>query len=546
MSGSYNTKSTQLLQRGRFGKDGLSRRRLLFVASTAALGTGTLVACGGRAGSSASKRPASTSQAGTPKRGGVLNVPVVQDFYDFDNSTDGKSNNATELTLKPRLAQSWEASPDATTYTFHLRPGVTFANLPPVKGRPLTSADVKFSYEYYSRTGAAKGKNLKPSLFSYMFAGLVGIDTPDPQTVVVRFGSPFGPFLPYTSSNALPILPREIFDQDGNFSSRMAGTGAFQLNTNTSQHGSQWVFDKNAAYWDTGRPYPNEVRCFVLPDAATQYAAFQTKQIDILQGVQDFNAVAGIKASDPDATLQQSNDPNLAICWLNVRKPPFSDVRLRQAFSAGIDRQEFANVMEGGKSGWPMPESTPDMWTEDEAKQILKHDPAHAKQLLSDAGYPNGLDAELMVLSASQERTAELVQAQLKKVGINLSLQTPDQATADSRLHSGNFTASTAQAFIFADIDSHLYGAFHSGSGSNYIGLNDPKLDQMIEAQRREPDPTKRQGLLKEASRYIALNADMITLFEQARYTFWHSYVKDYADHWMQFDWDGTNIWLAK
>lgn len=548
----------------RFLQTGFSRRRLL-ATSAAAMGVATLAACGGRAGGGSSKGAPASNQAGTPKSGGTLSVIPQQDFFDFDNSTEGKSNNATalaydtlltfeqgpnvpytRLTLKPRLAQSWEASPDATTYTFHLRPGVKFANLAPVNGRDLASADVKWSYEYYSRTGAAKDKKLKPSLFSYMFAGMDRIETPDSQTVVVHFSAPFGPFLAYTSSNALPILPHEIFDQDGNFSGRMAGTGPYQLDMSASQRGSQWMFRKNAAYWDAGKPYLDEIRCLVLPDAATQYAAFQSKQVDILQGLQDANAVAGIKTNNPDATLQQSDDPNLAIVWLNVRKPPFNDTRLRQAFSAAIDREEFAKVMEGGKSGWPMPEATPDMWTDDEAKQILKYDPARAKQLLSDAGYANGLDAELIVLNSTQQRTAELMQAQLKKVSINLTLRPLDQATAVSRLHSGDFAASTAQAFIFADIDSHLYGALHSGSGSNYIGLNDPKLDQMIEAQRREPDPSKRQVLLKDASRYIAENADMITLFEQARYTFWHSYVKNYADHWMQFDWDAPDIWLAK
>lgn len=524
-----------------------------------------LAACGRRSGAGSPQGSSPASQATTPKNGGTLSVIPQEDFFDFDNSTDGKSNNATalaydtlltfqqgpgvpysQLTLKPRLAQTWEASPDATAFTFHLRPGVKFVNLPPVNGRDLTSADVKWSYEYYSRTGAIKDKKLKPSLWSYMFAGMDRIEAPDPQTVVVHFSAPFGPFLPYTSSNALPILPHEIFDQDGNFSGRMAGTGPYQLDTSASQHGSLWVFKKNAAYWDAGKPYLDEIRCLVLPDAATQYAAFQSKQVDILQGLQDANAIAGIKSNNPDATLQQSDDPNLAIVWLNLRKPPFSDVRLRQAFSLAVDRQEFSKVMTGGKGGWPMPEATPDMWPDQEASQILKYDPAQAKQLLSAAGFSNGLDVELMVLNTSQQKTAELVQAQLKKASINLTLLPLDQATAVTRLHSGNFTASTAQAFIFADIDSHLYGALHSGSGSNYVGLNDPKLDQMIEAQRREPDPIKRQALLKDASRYIADNADIVTLFEQARFTFWHSYVKNYADHWMQFDWDAPEIWLSK
>lgn len=546
----------------------VSRRRLLGTTALGSSATALLASCGvGKKNGSASSQ-SSSSQNATPKPGGTLNVPLRADFFDFDNSTDGKDNYATQLaydtllqfregpgvpydqlTTAPSLAERWEVSSDATTYTFHLRPGLKFATVPPVNGRALTSDDVKWSYEYYARSDQFKNSKLKPSLFSYMLQGMDRVDTPDPQTAVVHFSAPFGPFLNYASTPVLPIVPHEIYDADGNFSNRMAGSGPFQLNTVASQRGAQWLFTKNPSYWDSGKPYVDQIREFVLTDEATLYAAFQTKQIDILQDVSDPSVLPTLKTNNPDAVIQQSINPNTAIIWLSVQHPPFSDLRLRQAFNLAIDRDELSQTLAGAKGDWAMPASLPGMWTTQEIKQILKFNPAQAKQLVSAAGYPNGLDVDLMASTSSnstQVKTAQLVQAQLKKANINITIKPTEATTYSTSLHSGTFTASVAQALIFADLDSRFFGAFHSGSGSNYIGLKDPKLDQMIEAQRREPDPTKRQQLIKDTSRYLAENAYETTLYQQVLYTLWHPYVKGYGDNWMRNNWNAPNVWLAR
>ena len=541
---------------------GLSRRRALQTAAGA--GVAVAAACGGkRVGTSTSK----TGNAGTPRSGGRLNVAVFADFNSFDNSTMGLTNNATALaydsllgfqqganvpytqfTAAPRLAERWETAPDAATFTFHLRNGVKFANLPPVNGRALTSDDVKWSYEYFSRTGNPAYSKLKPSIFGYMFEGLDRIDTPDAQTVVVRFKEPFGPFLSYVSIPNLPIMPHEIFDQDGTFDAHMVGSGPFQLDTASTQTGAQYVFKKNPSYWNAGRPYLDEVRCLVLPDNTTQQAAFQTKQIDILSRITDPTIAAKVKSSNPDAVVQQSTDPNLRIMWLQLRHPPFPDVRLRKAVSLALDRDELIKVMTGGMGEWAMPDSLPDMWTQAETKSILVHDPAQAKQLVAEAGYPNGLTVELMYTATRPDdaRLAQLIQAQLKNIGINITILAADSATFNQKQHTGDFQISLVSAVLFADLDSRYSGVFLTGSGSNYAGVSDPKLDDMIRAQRREPDPAKRRDLIKTISRYLADNYLTTPLYRQTLATFWHPNVKNYADNWVQLDWNAPNVWLSQ
>jgi len=541
-------------------------RRRAFLRTALASGAATpLLACGrGHTSGTQAAAPGGAASA-QPRDGGTLNVPTVADFYDFDNSTNGKANSPTQigydtllsfrqgpgvpyadLVTRPKLASSWEITTDASSYTFHLRPGVAFAPLPPVNGRALTSEDVRFSYEYYSRGGALKDAKLKPSLFGYMFEGLDRIETPDAQTLFVRFKQPFVPFLSYASAPVLPIVPREIYDSDGNFSNQMIGSGPLQLDKTASQHGTQWVLRKNAAYWDKGKPHVGEIRYLVVPDDATQQAAFRAKQLDILQGLTDPAVLPALQASNPDAVVQESIDPSTSILWLSVSHPPFSDLRLRQAVSLALDRDELSHVMTAGKAGWAMPASLPDMWTQAQIKQILKHDPQQARQLLAAAGYADGLAVEIMTNGASQAKIAQLVQGQLKQADINLAIKPVDTATYGQKLHSGDFIASVAQAFLYADLDSRLFGAFHSGSGSNYAGVSDPTLDHMIEAQRREPDRDRRETLLKSASRYLAENAYETTLYQQIVISVWHPYVRNYADNWMQLNWNAPDVWLSR
>ena len=255
------------------------------------------------------QQAAQTTASEQPKYGGALTVRMPTDMFDFDTTYVGQSTpnswasglahiqlldlesgpnvGYAEAILKPELAERWEVSPDARSFTFHIRKGVKYADKAPVNGREITAADVKWSFEYISRTGA-DSKALPKSQGDWMFTALAGIDTPDPYTVAVRYKEPFAPFVYYAASERLnPIYPREIFQQDGSFKSRIVGAGAFQLDEPATQKGARWVFKKNPAYFDAGRPYLDEVRFLAIADDATATAAFQN--IDV--AVSDLGAI---------------------------------------------------------------------------------------------------------------------------------------------------------------------------------------------------------------------------------------------------------------
>jgi len=439
----------------------------------------------------------------------------------------------SEIAVQPHLARSWE-SPDPLTYLLHLQPGVSFANLPPVNGRPLTSADVKWTYEYLSQTGAFK--SAPPSLTATMFSGLSAVETPDEATVRVRLAKPSAPFLNYIGSAFCSILAHEIFEQDGNFAKRTVGTGPWQLYARATQKDTRWIYRKNPGYFQSGRPYLDEVDSLVIPDVSTQVAAFQAQQIDVIdyQGL-SLDAVQQIKKSLPDAVLSAPLDKRAMHFGMNQTKPPFSDPRVRQALSLSMDRDEFIRLFADGKGEWAFAASLPGLFTEAEVKKVYSYSPGQAQQLLRAAGYSNGVDVDFpyqVGYGSVFSSVLQLAQAQAKRTGFNLVLKPTETAAiqelrrADQLILDVNPSSGPGSSQL--DIDDALYGKAYPGSASNYSQIDDPKLTALLDAEREELDPAKRRQLVRSAIEY-ANSIWFFGLFFAPRYMAWSSRILNYG-----------------
>lgn len=547
----------------------LSRRRALALAGAGA-GMVGLVACGrGKNGAS----PAASPQAGRPRQGGTLNVAQsADDPSSFDPVTQHKetgqamlwTNDAlltfktgsgvpyTQMDVRPALAEKWE-SPDAQTFAFHMAPGVKFANLPPVNGRPLTSDDVKWSYEYLSRTGQFAGKKLPPSVVATMLEGIDQVQTPDPSTAIVTFKAPFAPFESYAASQWLPILAHEIFDADGDFAKRAVGSGPFQLDTTASQKGTQWVYRRNPTYYRSGLPYVDQISNHVLADDATQNAAFDTRRLDILtesgltlRGVmQHEKAIAG-------AIRYASPNPSYYHLFMNVTKPPLDDQRIRQAISLSINRDELIQTFGNGGGQWALAGATPALFTDAESRQILKYDPAQAQALVRQAGYPNGVDLVDVYAPSSGDTyvsVLQLLQSQLKKGNINLTLKATDHTSQADLRRSGNYQLDMEPrgSGLPIDEDSILYGDFYPGLPSNYGRVNDPELTPLLLQQRQTPDLAKRTELWKQIITRVNSNPWALGLFFGTAFQIGQPYVQNYGPN-MSADASLylTEVWMAK
>jgi peptide/nickel transport system substrate-binding protein len=531
----------------------VSRRRLLHGAAlgTAGLTAAGLAACAARPSGS---KPAQPAAAAAPKSGGRLAVQIATDPFDWDTTIAGKSapNGGgdalaydTLLAFKqgpdvpyehfdliPSLAAKYE-QPDSTTYTFHLRPGLKFAPVAPVNGRELTSADVKWSFEYSSRSGQFAGSKVV-SNFDWLFEGMDSVQTPDPTTVTIKFKQPFVPFLTYVAFDYNGIFPHEIFDQYGDMKDHIVGSGPWQLDTASSQKGSKWVWKRNPNYWDAGKPYIDEVDWLVISDIAAVVSAFTTNQLDDIGGmVLDANQREALKKQDPKAVAYGYVKPASEF-YLYQKTGPMSDARVRQAIGLALDRDEIIKTIDAGDGLWGMSGSFNSTFTQDEIKQILKYDPQQSKQLLAAAGYGSGLDLELIYpghdYGDSYIAKIQLVQSQLRKAGINLNLKSVDKSDFNQSKRVGKFQVVLAdKGSLVGDVDSFLYAGFYSTSASNYGKVNDPQLDALLKQQRQELDASKRQDIVRQAVKLIATQGYSFATDAARVYEFWQPSLRGWA-----------------
>jgi len=236
----------------------------------------------------------------------------------------------------------------------------------------------------------------------------------------------------------------------------------------------------------------------------------------------------------------------------NMSKAPLNDARVRQAISLGIDRGELIQTMTQGKGEPAMAGAIPGYYSADEIKQLVKYDPAQSKQLLAAAGFGNGLDLELIdpTTKYGQQFNTEvqLVQSQLKKVGINITLKTVTDTEDSQAKRNGTFQLdldpNTTKA---GDPDGPLYPLYNSGSPTtNYLRVKDSKLDALLDAQRREMDPAKRKDLVRQALKLINDNTYGIGMYDYPEYRGLQPYVQGFGPSFAQFQDHQTNTWLSK
>ena len=187
-----------------------------------------------------------------------------------------------------------------------------------------------------------------------------------------------------------------------------------------------------------------------------------------------------------------------------------------------------------GKGEWSLAGATEDLFTQDEMKKILSYDPAQAKQLISGAGYPNGVDIEFMYNAAYGDTfniKAQLLQSQLKKAGINLTLKPLLNGEDAARRRTGDyqFNITPRGQGVPQDVDSYVYGMYHPKSPDNYGHVDDPQLTPLLEAQRRELDATKRRDILRQAVERINSVPWGLTLFYGPGYALYQQRLKNYA-----------------
>ena len=486
---------------------------------TTGYGVGAAALLGGRREAAASTSypdwlPASTK---TPKRGGVLtrasqwDPPVIDPrltqsvgTFQFAGLTSNRlvryvfsdeATHAVDMALKGDLAESWQSSPDFRVWTFKLRQGVKWQNVPPLNGREFVAADVKYCFEQYAKEGVQ----------TFTFQEIEGIETPDKYTARIHLKTPNTLFAQNVAEPITILFAREVLEEDGDLKKRLIGTGPFTLKEHTRK--VRVVLQRNPDYYDKGRPYIDEYVILSTPDAATRLAAYRTGQSDFIW-VASPSEVETVRKTNPNTIVQAYHNT-----WapfgvaLAQDKPPFNDVRVRRALAMAIDRQKQVDtVFEGhGILGF----GVPFIYYQDKAPTAAdfgpwwQYRPADAKKLLAEAGHPNGFETTLFYYEYFPQMTSQvqLVQQDLKKnLNINVKITKLDYTTYYGRYVDSKWDGMAwgFQSGHAVGVDERTYQYMHSKSTKNFFRVNDPIIDELTAKIRRTPDRAEQRALTKK------------------------------------------------
>jgi ABC-type transport system substrate-binding protein len=432
--------------------------------------------------------PRLTQSVGLFQFAGLVCSRLVR--YAFPDEASG----TTDLTLKGDLAESWQGSSDHRLWTFKLRQGVKWQNVPPLNGRELVAADVKYCFEAYAKEGVQ----------SFTFREIEGIETPDKHTVRIHLHTPNVMFPQAVAESVTVIFPREVLEEDGDLKKRTIGTGPYILKEHTRK--VRMVLQRNPDYYDKARPYVDQYTILSTPDAATRLAAFRTGQSDILW-VASPSEVETVRKTNPGAVVQAYHNTLTPFgVALAQDRPPFNDVRVRRAISMAIDRQKQVDtIFEGhGFLGWGVPyiyyqDTKP---TAKELGPYWQYRPADAKKLMAEAGHAKGFETTLFYYEYFPQMTSQvqLVQQDLRKnLNIDVKITKLDYTTYYGRYVEGKWDGMSwgFQSGHAVGLDERTYQYMHSKSTKNFFRLNDPVIDELTTKLRQTPGAADQRAITK-------------------------------------------------
>lgn len=414
-----------------------------------------------------------------------------------------------EQKLEPELAVDLpEISDDGLTYTIELRDGVNWQDIPPVNGRPFVADDVVATMNAYKEGG-----------FQASFLERVeSIEAPDDLTVVFNLSAPFAPLTNYLANHHMWIMPQEAFDEGSGYDAdaQPIGTGPFMITEREVD--VETVYERNPDYWKTDEngvqlPYLDGMRLTIISDQDASLAAFKAGELDVSDADLTIEAQEQLADEYPEGQYFAWLHGSTTIMSLNMDRPEFQDPNVRKALSMAIDREGMGDVIRGGGTySGPMNVNILDfVLPEEERAEFLAYDPEGAKQLLADAGYPDGFEVGLIHTDRygpAYVAQTEWIANDLEAIGLTVNIETLDYGTYfTARWPEGDYDVQFGPQTPFQEADEWIRGQYSTGGGRNWTGYSDPVLDALIEEQLESVDVDARREKLHEIQRYILENA---------------------------------------
>jgi ABC-type transport system substrate-binding protein len=426
---------------------------------------------------------------------------------------DGLVRFTPDAQVVPGLARSWDITDGGRTYTFHLRTGVRFHD-----GAPFLSRHVVRSFERVlsPRNTGGIGWPLYPILGARDYAegrgqSIAGLSATDDSTVVIRLAEPFSVFIKMLAMPAAHIVPD---NPPANFGQQPVGTGPWKFVE--WRHDDYLLFARNDEYFD-GVPQAESLRARIIPEPSTAVAEFESGNVDILY-VPEAETRNWEQTDEKRARLVSAPALRLWYVGINTTRGPLRDARVRQALNYAVDVQAIWERMmsrRGTIANGVVPPSLPGA---DASRQPYGRNVARARELLTAAGYPNGIDVELWSSqTAPSPRIAQAIQAYLAEAGIRVRLQQRDAPSVREAARNGQVDLFLKDWFAdYPDAENFLYPLLHSnnrGQGGNISFYSNPQFDRIVNQARVELDDARRTALYTQADSLAFADAPMIYLW---------------------------------
>jgi len=487
----------------------------------------TLVACSNEKAGKADK---SNSTVNAGKKSFVFARGGDSVSLDPSEVTDSESENVSQsiletlvtfaegkTTIEPLLATEWKETDNGLTYTFKLREGVKFQD-----GTDFNADAVVYNFNRWMN-----GKdNSKFPVYASVFGGFMGdkthniqsVEAVDPYTVKFTLKHVMPTFLKSLALTPFSISSPAAIEKYGKeYSSHPVGTGPFTFVE--WRRNDRIVLNKNKDYWLKGYPKMDQVIFRTIPDNSARLTALMSGEIDMMDGV-DPGSIDQIKA---DKNLKLLSRPSLNIGYLGftVTRKPFDNKLVRQALNYAVDKKEMIKAFFAGQATPAKNPIPPSVEGYNDKVDPYPYDIKKAKELLAEAGYPNGFSMELWAMPVSRpympdaNKVAEFLQSSFAKIGVKAKIVTYEWATYLDKVEAGD-----ADAFILGwtgangDADDFIYSLWHKdniGSLNSTRYSNDEVNKELTEA-RSITNEEKRNELYQSVQEIMHDDAPILPL----------------------------------
>jgi peptide/nickel transport system substrate-binding protein len=496
-------------------------KSLLIMLLTATL---LLAGCGTSAGGSETTEKTEKNPTEETKNGGIFTIARSSDaehidpgyawsegdidivFHVYDGLVQFKND---KLEVEPALATEWNVSEDGKTWTFDLRKDVVFHDGTEFNANAVVQSFKRVTDENNKYYGVVKGGY---SYLNYLMGDVIkDVVAVDDYQVEITLNEKFAPFLTYMGYYSQFIVSPAALDAHGeNFPQNPVGTGPFVFDK--WKKGEYVQLKANENYWGE-KPSIDTLIFKVVPESSTRLMELQSGQVDVIKSI-DPGQIATIQ-NNKDMELQSVPGANLFYVSINTTKAPFDNVKVRQALNHAVNKDQIVDAIYEGNGTKAINALPPTIFSFDDTAGPYEYNPEKAKELLAEAGYPDGIDLTLNTFQYARTyvskpvQVAEVLAADLRKVGINVQIVTNEWAAHSDIMNSMTYDLGLSGWYDVPYPSNFLKTMALEGGNTGYTPQD---LIDLAQAALATYDRAEQEALYKELQQKLHAGAPMIPI----------------------------------